>query len=535
MLLGLHCRTSSGQLEGLHPCAPFLYRAHPETDHTSVNLKGYLRPAERVDMPSAITGQTPSLSSFIRSLKTHDIETSIELFTSLLKRRQIKHSRPCAIATAQLLLRVVAAERIRDAQKLMHRIRDVGRRLVAAQPREMTVGNVVRRVLGVIREVAEEDDDGETNVVNSSGDVSSPVTASAGALPSRFSGLSLASQGSTSALNAVPRSGTTDEDSVSVDESADGTARRPNLGASASYAGSGPQSASLLSLLEHPLGRSPAGTPPGGAQSPSVRPTGRNADASNEKIDIKAEVIEGINQLIEELDVVDDQIAESALNHIHSNETILTHTSSQTVQKFLMAAARKRKFTVVHAEAYPNDHEATHDTIMNGGRKTTATTTDDNDDPRWKPLTAMGITVILIPDTAVFALMSRINKVLLSPHTVLSNGSLLAAAGSSTIALAAKAHHVPVVVLSGVYKLSPVYPFDTSELIEYGDPGKVVPFEDGEFMDKIDVANPLYDWVEAECVDLYVTNLGGCAPGFLYRIVKDHYRIEDVDLGEESG
>ena len=165
--------------------------------------------------------------------------------------------------------------------------------------------------------------------------------------------------------------------------------------------------------------------------------------------------------------------AESALDHIHSNETILTHTSSQTVQKFLMTAARKRKFTVIHAEAYPNDHEATHATIVNGGKK--GAPDDDDADERWRPLTSLGITVILIPDSAVFALMSRINKVILAPHTVLANGSLLAAAGASTIALAAKTHHVPVVVLSGVYKLSPVYPFDTEELIEYGDPSKEVP------------------------------------------------------------
>ena len=33
----------------------------------------------------------------------------------------------------------------------------VGRRLVAAQPREMVVGNIVRRVLGLIRDEAEDD------------------------------------------------------------------------------------------------------------------------------------------------------------------------------------------------------------------------------------------------------------------------------------------------------------------------------------------------------------------------------------------
>ncbi|KAK5171369.1 GCD complex subunit gcd7 [Saxophila tyrrhenica] len=488
-------------------------------------------------MPAATVGQTPSLTTFLKSLKTSSVESSIELLASLLKRRQIKNSRQCALATAQLLRRVVGAERIKDPQKLIDRIRDVGRRLVAAQPREMAVGNIVRRVLGVVREVVEEQlgDDGS----GSSGP-STPTSPTSRA-PKRpmishtFSSFTPLSHGAAMPYDMHPRPGTPGSSSPSgVDRLADATAaaRRPGLATSASYASIAPTNASLLSFLEHPLGRSPGATPPA-TSSPRMTPVQSSMELNKEKIDIKAEVIDGIKDLLDELEVVDSQIAESALDHIHSNETILTHTSSQTVQKFLATAARKRKFTVIHAEAYPNDHEATHATILNGGKKSTGD--DDEVDDRWKPLTALGITVIMIPDTAVFALMSRINKVILAPHTVLANGSLLAAAGASTIALAAQAHRVPVVVLSGVYKLSPVYPFDTQELIEYGDPGKVVPFEEGEFMDKVDVVNPVYDWVDAELVSLYVTNLGGCAPSFLYRIVADHYRMEDVDLGAKSG
>lgn len=37
----------------------------------------------------------------------------------------------------------------------------MGRRLMAAQPREMVVGNIVRRVLGLIRDEAEDDREAE--------------------------------------------------------------------------------------------------------------------------------------------------------------------------------------------------------------------------------------------------------------------------------------------------------------------------------------------------------------------------------------
>ncbi|KAK5127487.1 hypothetical protein LTR85_006826 [Meristemomyces frigidus] len=492
-------------------------------------------------MPSSTVGQTPSLSTYLKSLKHNDIETSIELFISLLKRRQIRNSRSCAIATISLLLRVVGEVRTRDAQQLIERIRAVGRRLVAAQPREMAVGNIVRRVLENIREVAERDQD----PAESDGSITTPSTPPVPgetkqrpALRTKFSEFSPLHGAATlpQDMNArAPLSASSGDSSPAIAGMAETALQRPPLMSSnTSFAPQGPAGSSLFSILQHPQGRSPFATPPAGAQSPALRalPAKGDEGPTSEKLDIKAEVITAIQDLQRELEEVDDEISEFAQDHIHNNEIILTHTSSQTVQSFLMkAASKKRKFTVFHTEAYPNNHLETHDTIVNGSGGGSA----EDADERWKPLTSMGITVILIPDSAVFALMSRINKVILAPHTVLANGSLIAAAGSSTIAQAAKTHRVPVVVLSGVFKLSPVYPFDTDELIEYGDPGKVVPFQEGEFMDKVDVVNPVYDFVDAELIDLYITNLGGHAPSYLYRIVADHYRVEDIDLSGGKG
>lgn len=251
----------------------------------------------------------------------------------------------------------------------------------------------------------------------------------------------------------------------------------------------------MFSLLSHPEPEASLPSTPG-----SQSPGGHN----NFTKDLRAEVLEGINEIIDELGQVDEQISNYALEHIHSNEIILTHTSSTTVQKFLLRAATKRKFTVIHAESYPNNHEVTHATVS-GNRR------DDDEllsfESFQKPLIAHGITVILIPDSAVFALMSRVNKVILGTHSVLANGGLVAAAGTRVIARAAKVHQTPVVVVSGVYKLSPVYPFDFDSLIEYGDASKVLPYEDGDLVEQIDVQNPLYDYVPAELVDLYITNL----------------------------
>lgn len=48
-----------------------------------------------------------------------------------------------------------------------------------------------------------------------------------------------------------------------------------------------------------------------------------------------------------------ENIAAQALEHIHSNEVIMTIGLSRTVEAFLKEAARKRKFHVIVAECAP--------------------------------------------------------------------------------------------------------------------------------------------------------------------------------------
>ena len=62
-------------------------------------------------------------------------------------------------------------------------------------------------------------------------------------------------------------------------------------------------------------------------------------------------------------------------------------------------------------------------------------------------------------------------------------------------------------MVSGVYKLSPQYPYEFESLIEYGDPSKITTYEDGDFVEEMEVENPLFDYVPPELVDLYITNL----------------------------
>lgn len=47
-------------------------------------------------------------------------------------------------------------------------------------------------------------------------------------------------------------------------------------------------------------------------------------------------------------------------------------------------------------------------------------------------------------------------------HAILANGGVMAPCGAHLVALAAKRHSVPFVVLAGLHKLSPLFPHDPS-------------------------------------------------------------------------
>ncbi|RMZ83732.1 hypothetical protein DV738_g978, partial [Chaetothyriales sp. CBS 135597] len=415
----------------------------------------------------------PGLASFLRSLSTESVDQSVDSFAALLRRQQIRGSKACALATASLLRRVVSHTRTADSAKLLARVREVGRVLIAAAPKELAIGNIVRRVLGLIRD--------------ESGDSRDP--------------------GSLAGTTTPP----------------------PVNGTTSAQASTRPVT-SMYSILSHPT--MPASHPSSPISSGTHTP---NPAASS---DLRAEILAGIGEIIDELDQSDEQIANYALDLISPQEVVLTHGASPVVQRFLLKAAAKRKFTVIQAEAYPNQHRRTHALVT--GNPALSTDGDDDTlssaatlgiDAFQKPLIAAGINLILVPDSAIFALMSRVSKVVLAAHSVLSNGAFVAAAGAGPIAKAAHYHRVPVLVLAATYTLSPQYPFQNGEaLVEYADAEKVVPLQDGALHKGATVVNLLREVVPPTDVDLFVSNLGGVASDGVARLVRDQYWDEDLVL-----
>ena len=186
-------------------------------------------------------------------------------------------------------------------------------------------------------------------------------------------------------------------------------------------------------------------------------------------------------------------------------EILLTLGHSQTVEAFLKAAARKRKITVVVAETAPSYL----------GRNLALA------------LSTSGIPTLLVPDSAIFSLMSRISKVILGTHAVRADGSLLAITGSLPVCRAAAAQRVPVVVLTGMFKVSPDFSFSANEVDEWdaGAPHELLRVRAGDTDDAeeeqdpitqeelqsvkvdVEVLSPYYDRVPQELVSLFITNM----------------------------
>ena len=369
----------------------------------------------------------------------------------LLKRKQVKGSEPCANATARILLQVVAKSKWNDVEELLENVQRVGSRLTRAAPRELVIGNVVRRVLGLIRDEATEDRGGNEFGSESVSDIQSLSTDHAPSVPQKSTG-------------APPRAfGIPHTNSFHV-------------------------SKSLFNLL--------SAADPADSISASSPTTSVSQSQPSSVQALRSEVIDGIEEIMDEISQVDDQISTFAEVQIHPGDYILVHQPSSTVERFLVRAAAKRRFTVLIAtSASP--------LAQNG-------TNPPSSEPYAalrKKLNAHGVHTINVMSSGVAAYMSKVNKVVLGAGAVLANGAIISDGGAGLVARAAYESSKAVLVLAGVYKLCPEVSYDPEAIVELGDSSDYVDFADGALVDDVDVESTVAELIRPELIDIYITNL----------------------------
>jgi translation initiation factor eIF-2B subunit beta len=116
-------------------------------------------------------------------------------------------------------------------------------------------------------------------------------------------------------------------------------------------------------------------------------------------------------------------------------------------------------------------------------------------------------------------------------NVVTANGGLIAPAGSHALCLAAKHYSTPVVVCTGLFKLSPLFPHDQDSFNSFVSPNAALSFKHGKNLkDSIDVIQPYFDFVSPALVSLFVTNMGGHTPTYIYRLLGEMYDSKDYSL-----
>lgn len=124
-----------------------------------------------------------------------------------------------------------------------------------------------------------------------------------------------------------------------------------------------------------------------------------------------------------------------------------------------------------------------------------------------RSLSSAGISTFLVPDSSIYAIMSRVNKIIIGAHAILANGGFFATTGSSLAATAARAHSVPVAVCAGQFKFTPRWTiYRQHGALDFGDPSHVLGFQEGNLVDNVHVINPSFDYVKPELVDVFITN-----------------------------
>ncbi|KAJ1639555.1 hypothetical protein T492DRAFT_935840 [Pavlovales sp. CCMP2436] len=384
------------------------------------------------------------------------VERELNVLATKLRRRQITGFHQTAPRTAELVRSVVVQTRWQTPAQLIERIQHVGAELVRAAPQELCIGNIVRRVLHIVREEVD-------------GLVRERERASGGAG-------SAADSDQQSAFSTAPSL----HNLLAADGSKEGLAGAPELGLAAAH-------------------------------------------------EIKQPIIDGVNELIDELGSLVAAIAEQAPEHIHAREVILTFGKSKIVEAFLKRVAKtERPFEVIVADTAPSYEGA----------------------EVARRLSEVGIHTTLITDSAVFALMARINKVIIGTHAVMADGGLLAPAGTLAVALAAQHHSVPFVVCAGIPQLTPIFPTDADDYNLLLAPSPVLSYSETADLEvsaetgadeagaeraclsgfAADSPNPAYDYVPPELISLLITNIGGTHASYIYRLLAEFYSQQDIHL-----
>ncbi|KAK8793504.1 hypothetical protein WA158_004863 [Blastocystis sp. Blastoise] len=217
------------------------------------------------------------------------------------------------------------------------------------------------------------------------------------------------------------------------------------------------------------------------------------------------EVVE--EEIIHDINYAYEGIQKKTDTYINNHDTIMIHGESHTVTQLLISLNKTKHIHIIQCESAPlhNGHKSAHILCKNNIKTT------------------------LIPDANIYAVMKQVDKVILPAHTVLANGGVLCQSGAYLLAMAARYYRIPVIVLSGMYKLCPIYTNDQHQFNDINSPQTVLPFaKRNEDLIKTNIINPIYDYIPPEYINIIITSNGEYPPSAIFRLIRESYTLRDV-------
>ncbi|EUD64637.1 translation initiation factor eIF-2B subunit beta [Plasmodium inui San Antonio 1] len=221
---------------------------------------------------------------------------------------------------------------------------------------------------------------------------------------------------------------------------------------------------------------------------------------------LRHSIIEGITELIADIDTSWGETEQrTSYDLFMENDVILTMGYSVGVEKFLKNINKKKDGISVIVVG--------GDINRNGFRMAQLLSED-------------GVDTTYISDSAVFAVIPRVTKVVLGSVAVSSSGGVITKIGGYNIACSAQFNCKPVTIVLPLFKLinDPFYdPIRQNEL----QPGPPMIYNDA---DNLYVRIPKYDYIPEHLITLYITEIGPVDSFQLYNITKRTYHPDDLDL-----
>lgn len=146
-----------------------------------------------------------------------------------------------------------------------------------------------------------------------------------------------------------------------------------------------------------------------------------------------------------------ESIAQFVAPTINDGDIILTFGSSPLLRKVLLHCAKLRKFRLIVVDSRP----------LNEGLQTVATLSNV-------------VPCVYTPLSGTAYALKDVSKVILGASCLLSNGSMLAVAGTAMVAALAKVRQIPVIVASESYKFSDKVQLDSIVFNELGHSSEIV-------------------------------------------------------------